>query len=62
MQGNRDNVSLGTGQTPSLSVEDIRLALLGLHYGALEITVHNGQIVQSERKEKLRAFSVPAKQ
>jgi len=62
MQGNRDNVLLGTGQTPSLSVEDIRLALQGLHYGALEITVHNGQIVQIERKEKIRAFSVPARQ
>ena len=62
MQGNRDNVLLGTGQPPSLSVEDIRLALQGLHYGALEITVHNGQIVQIERKEKIRAFSVPARQ
>ena len=62
MQGNRANVPLGTGQTPPLSVEDIRLALQGLHYGAVEITVHNGQIVQIERKEKLRAFSVLARQ
>ncbi len=60
MQGNRENVPLGTAQTPSLSVEDIRLALQGLHYGALEITVHNGQIVQIERKEKLR-FLRPCK-
>ncbi len=64
MQGNRSNISiaLGTGQTPSLSVEDIRLALQGLHYGAVEITVHNGQIVQIERKEKFRASSPSARQ
>jgi len=55
MQGNRENVPLGTDQTAYLSVEDIRLALQRLHYGALEITIHNGQIVQIERKEKLRA-------
>jgi hypothetical protein len=62
MPGNRANVPLGIGQTLSLSVEDIRLALQGLHYGAVEITVHNGQIVQIERKEKLRASSAPARQ
>ncbi|MGH8524605.1 MAG: YezD family protein [Gammaproteobacteria bacterium] len=62
MQGDRANVPLETGQTPSLSVEDIRLALQGLRYGAVEITVHNGQIVQIERKEKLRASSAPARQ
>ncbi|MFH0342879.1 MAG: YezD family protein [Chromatiales bacterium] len=62
MQGNRANVPLGIGQTPRLSVEDIRLALQGLHYGAVEITVHNGQIVQIERKEKLRASSASARQ
>jgi len=64
MQGNRANISisLGTGQTSPLSVEDIRLALQGLHDGAVEITVHNGQIVQIERKEKLRASSASARQ
>ena len=62
MQRNRDKVLFGTGQTPSLSVEDIHLALQGLHYGAVEITVHNGQIVQIERKEKLRASSASARQ
>lgn len=29
-------------------------ALQGLRYGAVEITVHDGRIVQIERKEKLR--------
>lgn len=29
-------------------------ALHGLRYGAVEITVHDGRIVQIERKEKVR--------
>ncbi|MBS1213368.1 MAG: uncharacterized protein H6R26_1985 [Proteobacteria bacterium] len=29
-------------------------ALQGLRYGAVEITVHDGRIVQIERKEKVR--------
>jgi hypothetical protein len=29
-------------------------ALQGIRYGAVEITVHDGRIVQIERKEKLR--------
>jgi hypothetical protein len=28
--------------------------LRGLRFGAIEITVHNGQVVQIERKEKFR--------
>ena len=30
-------------------------ALSGLRYGAIEITVHDGRVVQIERREKLRA-------
>lgn len=33
---------------------EILQALAGLKYGSLEITVHNGQVVQIERKEKFR--------
>ena len=33
---------------------EIDNALRGLRYGAVEITVHNGQVVQIERKEKFR--------
>ena len=29
-------------------------ALHGLKFGSVEITVHNGQVVQIERKEKIR--------
>ncbi|MBA3494546.1 MAG: DUF2292 domain-containing protein [Gammaproteobacteria bacterium] len=54
MQGNRENVPLGTDQTAYLSVEDIRLALQRLHYGALEITIHNGQIVHPPGRARHR--------
>ena len=32
----------------------IQAALSDFKYGAVEITVHNGQVVQIERKEKFR--------
>ena len=32
-------------------------ALAGLEYGAVEIVVHNGRIVQIERREKFRMDS-----
>ena len=36
-------------------------ALDGLRYGAVEVTVHDGRIVQIERKKKVR-FTEPAPQ
>jgi hypothetical protein len=36
------------------ALEDIRNQLAQLQYGSLEISVHNGQIVQIERREKKR--------
>ena len=44
----------------SLSQEVLRRlsdALRGLRYGAVEITVHDGRVVQIERTEKLRLSS-----
>lgn len=35
-------------------LQEIHNALRGLRYGSVEITVHNGQVVQIERKEKFR--------
>ncbi len=35
-------------------LQEITRALQGLRFGAVEITVHNNQIVQIERKEKIR--------
>jgi hypothetical protein len=35
-------------------LQQIRLALSGIRYGSVEITIHNSKVVQIERKEKLR--------
>ena len=35
-------------------LREIQAALQGLKFGSVEITVHNGQVVQVERKEKFR--------
>ena len=35
-------------------LREIQSALHDLRFGAVEITVHNGQVVQIERKEKFR--------
>lgn len=45
--------------TPSAVHDDevlaeIKQQLALLHYGSLEISVHNGQVVQLERREKKR--------
>ena len=42
------------GQDEAGLLREIHNALHGLRYGAVEITVHNGQVVQIERKEKFR--------
>ncbi|APQ11797.1 hypothetical protein NS274_18145 [Pseudomonas oryzihabitans] len=41
-------------QDETALLRDIQQALRGLRFGAIEITVHNGQVVQIERKEKFR--------
>ncbi|MGH8474605.1 MAG: YezD family protein [Methylococcales bacterium] len=46
------NFAYATSDRPLL--ETIAAALEGLRYGALEIIVHDGRVVQIERKEKLR--------
>lgn len=42
-------------------LREVQNALRGLRFGSVEITVHNGQVVQIERKEKFRLQSTPAK-
>jgi hypothetical protein len=39
-------------------VEKILAALTGLKFGSVEITVHEGRVVQIERREKHR-FNIP---
>ncbi|PKM23659.1 MAG: DUF2292 domain-containing protein, partial [Gammaproteobacteria bacterium HGW-Gammaproteobacteria-12] len=40
------------GQDEAVILREIQTALHGLKFGSVEITVHNGQVVQIERKEK----------
>ena len=42
------------GQDEASILREIQTALHGLTFGSVEITVHNGQVVQIERKEKIR--------
>ena len=42
------------GQDDLSILREIQSALSGLRFGSVEITVHNGQVVQIERKEKFR--------
>ncbi|AVU73999.1 sulfur starvation response protein OscA [Pseudomonas sp. Fig-3] len=42
------------GQDEATLLREILNALRDLRFGAVEITVHNAQVVQIERKEKFR--------
>ncbi len=42
------------GALPDGVVNAITRAVRGLRYGSVEITVHDGAVVQIERKEKIR--------
>ena len=41
-------------ELPAELVEQLRLVLKGLRYGTIELTVHEGVVVQIERREKVR--------
>lgn len=49
-------------QNDTSSLLEIARALQGLRFGAVEITVHNGQVVQIERKEKMRLPTASSRQ
>ncbi|MFZ3025022.1 sulfur starvation response protein OscA [Pseudomonas sp.] len=42
------------GSDEASILQEIQTTLRNLRFGSVEITVHNGQIVQIERKEKIR--------
>jgi hypothetical protein len=42
------------GSDEASILQEIQTALRNLRFGSVENTVHNGQIVQIERKEKIR--------
>jgi hypothetical protein len=52
MTSDRRTTSPNTDADPT--TKKILAALRGLRFGSVEITVHEGRIVQIERKEKLR--------
>jgi len=41
-------------QTELKQIEEILKDLKKIKYGSIEIVVHNGQIIQIEKKEKIR--------
>ncbi|WP_374377994.1 sulfur starvation response protein OscA [Pseudomonas fluvialis] len=49
------------GQDEASILREIQAALQGLKFGSVEITVHNGQVVQIERKEKFRVNASSSK-
>lgn len=46
-------------ELPSELAGQIALALRSLRYGAIELTVHEGAVVQIERREKVRITLKP---
>lgn len=56
MNGNSHRIGKAANTYSALSNNELRVleALEGIRYGAVEVTIHDGRIVQIERKEKLR--------
>ncbi len=54
MTEQNDIIKWALGQTPQAAIRDIVQALKGIQYGAVEIVIYEGRIIQIERKEKLR--------
>ncbi|WP_447588113.1 sulfur starvation response protein OscA [Aquipseudomonas campi] len=50
------------GQDEASILREIQSALQNLRFGSVEITVHNAQVVQIERKEKFRLQASNPKQ
>lgn len=46
--------SIGQAAIPDDVLEEIKQQLALIQYGSLEIQIHNGQVVQIERREKKR--------
>jgi hypothetical protein len=54
MRTQPNNVTTLIGESGLPVVEKIAAALKGLRYGSVEIIVHDGRIVQIERRERWR--------
>lgn len=55
------NSSINAAADDQQVIAAIAQALHNIQFGAVEITLHNGQVVQIERKEKFRFQSTPGK-
>ncbi|BBL71370.1 YezD family protein [Methylogaea oryzae] len=62
MSGNSHRIDKAANSYNALSNNELRVleALEGIRYGAVEVTIHDGRIVQIERREKLRLDQPPA--
>lgn len=62
MSANSQRISKPTIASSTLQEHHARVleALQGIRYGAVEIIIHDGRIVQIERREKLRLDQAPA--
>lgn len=49
------------GQDEAAILREIQSALRDLRFGAVEITVHNAQVVQIERKESFVCRTLPSR-
>ncbi|TAJ07017.1 MAG: DUF2292 domain-containing protein [Nitrospirae bacterium] len=49
-----DALNVGSQAKAQTTIQTILRALSGIRYGSLEIIVHDSEIVQIERKEKIR--------
>ncbi len=43
-----------TGELSQELIDQLRIALKSLRFGSVELTVHEGAVVQIERREKVR--------
>jgi hypothetical protein len=44
----------GGAKEPSTAEREVLEAIRGIRYGTVQVTIHDGQVVQIERSEKLR--------
>ena len=49
-----NTTNLVSEDTSQSALERIVRAIMGIRYGSVEIVIHDGHIVQIERKEKMR--------
>jgi hypothetical protein len=54
-----NNTRLAEVQVPDDAEQQILRAIAGIDYGSVEITIHDGRVVQIECREKIRLGGEP---